>query len=222
MIQQKQIRYLYAVDWWRMLGLSNLLTFERVIEPRWTCFLPCYPVRGPAETRWGLGSTDCKALLRAPQSPRENGSLQRRRWHQSAHGRLLSGHINLNQETWGKIKISAQKKRSKNVRRVALTQLLVILCWVFFTFSKCNTDFRCGSRRTIVVFLYEVHQSLSYWVRTVTILNKQASNTCRWCASVGGNGPVSSMRAELQQMVVEAILWGVTSYQQNRGVSTYR
>lgn len=57
--------------------------------------LPCCPVRGPAETRSGSGNTDCKARLKAPQSPHENGSLQRRRWHRSAHGRLPSDRINL-------------------------------------------------------------------------------------------------------------------------------
>lgn len=59
------------------------------------CLLPYFPVRGPIETRSSWGNTDCRARLRAPQSPRENGSLQRHRWHQSAHGRLLSDHINL-------------------------------------------------------------------------------------------------------------------------------
>lgn len=57
--------------------------------------LPCCPVRGPAETRSGWDSTDYTVPLKAPQSPHENDSLQRRRWHQSAHGRLLSDRINL-------------------------------------------------------------------------------------------------------------------------------
>lgn len=50
---------------------------------------------------------------------------------------------------------------------------------------------------------------------------RKASKTCRWCASVGGSGPVSRMRAELQQMVVESVIWRVTSDQQHRRVSAY-
>lgn len=38
---------------------------------------------------------------------------------------------------------------------------------------------------------------------------------------MGDNGPVSSMRAELQQMVVEAVVWRVTSNQKHSGVSAY-
>lgn len=36
--------------------------------------------------------------------------------------------------------------------------------------------------------------------------------TCGRCASVRGNAPVPSLKAELQQMVVEAVLRGVTAY----------
>lgn len=50
---------------------------------------------------------------------------------------------------------------------------------------------------------------------------KKGSETCRWCASVGGNGPFFRMKTELQQVVVEAVLWRVTTNQQHRRVSAY-
>jgi len=72
-----------------------LLSFSIFMIIDGPSLLPYYPVRGQAETRWGWGNRDCKVRLMAPLSPRESGSPQIRRWHQSVHGRLLSGHINL-------------------------------------------------------------------------------------------------------------------------------
>lgn len=59
-------------------------------------------------------------------------------------------------------------------------------------------------------------------IKKINALKKQSvSKTCRWCASMRGNGPVSSVRAELQQMVVESVLWRVSTNQQHRGVSAH-
>lgn len=57
--------------------------------------IPYCPVRGQGGTMWGWGSTNCKALLRAPQSLHGSGTLQRHRQHQSVHGTQLSVHITL-------------------------------------------------------------------------------------------------------------------------------
>lgn len=39
---------------------------------------------------------------------------------------------------------------------------------------------------------------------------------------MGGDGPVARVDVELQQVMVEAVLWRVTSDEQHRGVPTHR